>query len=111
MLIPMIMPPYWRPGDLSIAANVVPGFAWTQVDLPGDEMIATSLDYEVLKCVTIGSRLSATYMIEAITPKRTRLGEGNFVLFRIDISDEAGDEVARLRLTAFRYTPEAGNES
>lgn len=110
MLLPMVIPPYWHPGGPSMEENAIPGFAWTLVDLPGDEMIATALDFDVLKSVTVGTRLSAVYMIESITPKRTRLGEGNFVQFRVGVTDDTGDEVATLRLTAYRYTPTAASQ-
>jgi uncharacterized protein len=105
MMLTWVLPPYWSPGEPPMAPGVMPGFAWTKVDLPGSEMMATSIDLSFDRPVVEGMRLSATYAVTSVVPKTTRVGTGSFVGFRVEVCDEDAELVGTMDLTSFRYDP------
>ncbi|MGH3253974.1 MAG: FAS1-like dehydratase domain-containing protein [Streptosporangiaceae bacterium] len=99
------MPAYWSPGDPPLAEGFVPPFAWDCVDLPGTEMMSTRVGLFFERPLRAGDLLRSDYRVTKVVPKRTSVGEGNFVDFEVRLADRSGDTVATERSTVFRYTP------
>jgi N-terminal half of MaoC dehydratase len=99
------MPAYWTPGDPPLADGFSPPYAWDCVDLPGTEMMSTRVELAFCRPLRTGDLLRSDYRVVKVTPKRTRVGTGNFIDFEVQLIDQPGDLVAIERSTVFRYTP------
>ena len=107
MLLTAAMPAYWEPGQEPLRPGALPPFMWTKLDLPGSEMVTTSVDLEFLEPLRIGDRIETTYRIVRTTPKTTRVGEGVYVDFELEFRRQDGALVAVERTSIYSYTPSA----
>jgi acyl dehydratase len=105
MLLTAAMPAYWEPGDPPLEPNVLPPFKWTELHLPGTEMVTTSVDLEFLEPLRIGDRITTTYRLVRETPKRTKVGDGAYLDFELEFARQDGTVVAVERTSIYRYTP------
>ncbi|MFC0531188.1 FAS1-like dehydratase domain-containing protein [Phytohabitans kaempferiae] len=111
MLLTAAMPAYWAPGEEPLKPGTLPPFMWTKLDLPGSEMVTTSVDLEFLEPLRIGDRIETTYRIVRETPKTTRVGEGVYVDFELEFRRQDGTVVAVERTSIYSYTPSAPSPS
>lgn len=73
---------------------------------PVSGYFATDTEMEYLRPVIAGERLGKRgNRLLTCVPKQTKVGRGAFVTFESDTVDEAGDAVARTRVTLFLYNP------
>ncbi len=105
MLLTAAMPAYWEPGDHPLEPGVLPPFMWAELDLPGTEMVTSSVDLEFLEPLRIGDRITTTYRILRTTPKKTSVGDGFFIDFELEFARQDGTVVAVERTSIYRYTP------
>jgi acyl dehydratase len=113
MLSGSTLPAYWNPGDPPAGDQrmMVP-MPMEQIPTPATHWLATEVDTEFLEPVYPGDRISRTMKLVSVTPKRTRVGEGAFMVVESTYRKQTGEVVAVERLTTFRHTPasaEGGN--
>jgi acyl dehydratase len=108
MLLTAAMPAYWEPGDAPLQPGVLPPFMWSELDLPGTEMVTASVDLEFVAPLRIGDRITTTYRIVRTTPKTTKVGDGFFIDFELEFARQDGTVVAIERTSIYRYTPAGG---
>jgi uncharacterized protein len=105
------MPAYWSPGEpmlgeepmsTPIAATSVPG--------EGDTLIATGVRTEHLAPIHPGDRISAAVVLRSVTPKRTSLGPGAFLVVETTYSNQRGDAVSIETVTLLRFQQQPGTE-
>jgi N-terminal half of MaoC dehydratase len=99
------MPAYWTPGDPPLTDGFSPPYAWDCIDLPGTQMMSTRVELAFFRPLRTGDLLQSDYRVVKVSPKRTRVGTGNFIDFEVRLIDQSGDPVAIERSTVFRYTP------
>jgi hypothetical protein len=103
-------PPYWTPGE---PRQNDPGWRYMP-KIPmvfrapghGDGMMDTDCEVEFFEPIYAGDVISAVSKIVSITRKRTRVGEGAFIVVETEYTKQTGECVAIDRLTLFRYEPE-----
>lgn len=68
--------------------------------------LATNSEYEFLRPVRLGDRLSSDAVLESVSPlKKTSLGKGYFVTWVSTFTDQFGEAVGRQRFTLFKFDP------
>jgi hypothetical protein len=105
MLLTMAMSPYWSPGDPPRTETMLPPFAWGAVALPGGEMMTNSVEIEHFAPLNLGDIVHSEYKIVKVTPKRTRVGDGDFVDFEVTFRNQHGVLLAIERTSVYRYIP------
>ena len=104
MLVHWLLPAPWHPGERS-GGELTPLVLRTQVPLPGDTIINVGVDYQYLRPVRVGDRLS---MVEELTGvselKTTRLGVGHFVDTRTTYYNQHDDVVGIENNTLYRFS-------
>jgi uncharacterized OB-fold protein/acyl dehydratase len=71
-------------------------------------VVATDCEQEYLRPLVIGDRLSATSLIESISPpKKTALGEGHFFSTLLEFTDQNGQLVATMKFRILKFRPAA----
>jgi acyl dehydratase len=71
--------------------------------------LATNSEFEILRYLRPGDTVSATTVIEAISPEKvTRLGAGRFVTWLTTYTDGAGEVVGRQRFRILKFRPPGG---
>jgi uncharacterized protein len=69
-------------------------------------VVATNCEQEYRRPLVLGDRLSASSVIESISPeKHTGLGDGHFVTTRLEFVDEAGEPVATMTFRILKFRP------
>ena len=102
------MPSYWAPGAPTIAPLTLAPLAFGRVPAPGSAMLATGTSVEFHEPMYVGDRLTATWVLAAVTPKRLAIGDGVFLDFEITYRNQDGAAVAVERTSTFRYDPAPG---
>jgi len=108
------LPAVWAPGERVFTSaerdaqpdrvSVRPRFPEGAPPVTG--YFATDTETEFLRPVTAGERLGRRgHRLVACTPKETRVGRGAFVTFEMELVDEQGEAVARVRASMFLYNP------
>jgi acyl dehydratase len=106
MIAAWSLPAYWRPGDPPLGTRVVmPAFPLVQIPGPGTAVMGSNVDSEYFEPVYVGDRIACVYRLVSVTPKRTRLGEGAFLVVETTYRKQTGEVVCIDRYTHFRYTP------
>lgn len=101
------LPPTWSPGG---DPDEVSPWLYRRVPLPFDHVVALGAQVDFHAPLVVGRRLSFTERITAITPKRTRLGDGALVSVEQVFSDDQGARVGTHAFTVLRFQPdEEGN--
>lgn len=106
MLVTWAMPAYWAPGNPSPWADGEPLLAASpaaQLCGPTQEVVATEIDTEYRTTVYPGDRIASQSVLAKITPARTRLGDGEFVVIETTYTNQSGDTVGVESMTVFRY--------
>ena len=105
MLLTMAMSAYWTPGDPPRTEPMLPPFAWDAVALPGGEMMTNSVEVEYFAPLNLGDVVHSEYKVVKVTPKRTRVGEGEFIDFEVTFRNQHGVLLAVERTSVYRYIP------
>lgn len=108
MLLSMAMSAYWKPGDPPMPRNMWPPFAWDSVALPGGEMMTNNVELEYFAPLNLGDVVHSEYKITKVTPKRTKVGVGDFVDFEVTFRNQHGKLLAIERTSVYRYMPHTG---
>ena len=116
MHMTVTLPSYWEPGkprNQDLSHRFMPTLPMV-VAAPGegDGMIDTECEVEYFEPIYPGDKIKATSKITSVTRKKTKVGDGAFIVIESDYTKQTGELVATDRLTLFRYTPEgeeAGN--
>lgn len=58
----------------------------------------------------LGDVVHSEYKITAVTPKRTRVGDGEFIDFEVTFTNQHGTLLAIERTAVFRYQPNPSAE-
>ncbi len=105
MYMTFAMPAYWSPGDPPIAHPVIPPFTFGEIPAPGTEMMATDMEVEFQTPMMRGDVIESTRKLAELTRKRTKLGDGAFLVFETTYTNQRGEVVALERMTVYRYEP------
>jgi acyl dehydratase len=92
--------PNWRPADAHGANHFMRAML---VPLPVDSSVNTAIEQHYFQPLFCGDIVATSSTITAITPKRTRLGEGFFVTEEIEHRTQLGTVVAKTTNTMFRF--------
>jgi acyl dehydratase len=104
MLRTWVFPAYWVPGrPLDESGQLYPPSALTNVPAPVDRVFATESSADYLAPVHPGDRISATAVLKSVTRKRTRVGDGAFVVIETTYRNQDDVIVAVESLTTFRF--------
>ena len=99
-------PAYWSPGEprpTSETEVLMPRIPLaTDVGGTGDRIIDTGFDVQYGEPLYPGDSVSAVSRLAKVTRKRTRIGDGAFVVVETTYTKQSGAEVAVDQLTAFR---------
>jgi hypothetical protein len=103
------MPAYWepglgRPGAIPMATPI----AATSVPGQGDTLTAVEVDLEYLEPLYPGDRVSWVSVLESVVRKRTRVGDGAFMVVRTTYRNQGDVIVATERATLLRFGKEGG---
>ena len=102
------LPAYWKPGDPPLGTrNVMPPFPLVKIPAPGTAVLGTDVESEYFEPIYVGDRITCVNRLVSITHKRTRLGEGAFMVVESTYTKHTGEVVCIERFTSFRYTPDA----
>lgn len=107
------LPPMWRPGETLFTsadrdAQPPSPLRGLQAGLepPTTGFIVTDLEYEYLRPVVVGDRLSRRgARLLSCTPKETSVGRGAFIVWSTNIINQHGEVVACTQTNYFRYNP------
>lgn len=105
MLSSFSMPAYWRPGDPTLADGVLPPLPWEACNVPAAESMTNRMEFEYHEPLRPGDIVTTEYRVTGVTPKTTRVGEGNFVDFELTFLRQDGTLIAIERCSVFRYFP------
>jgi hypothetical protein len=72
---------------------------------PGRSVVATGLDIRFGVPLREHDRISSSWRLVTVEPKRTRLGDGAFLTFEATFSNQRAETVAVERTSVLRYTP------
>lgn len=104
-----VTPAYWRPGDPPVGTrDLFPPIPVAKVPGPGDRMLTTGTRSWYLKPIYPGDRITGTAVLESVTRKKLRIGDGAFMVIGTTYSNQDGEAVARDELTVFRLDDEVG---
>jgi 3-methylfumaryl-CoA hydratase len=103
-------PAYWEPGDdrqNDLSWRYMPKIPMVfKAPGHGDGMMDTDCEIEFHEPIYPGDRISAVSSVKSITRKRTRVGDGAFIVVETRYTKQTGELVAIDRLTMYRYEPE-----
>ncbi len=72
--------------------------------------LATNSEFEIIRPLHLGDRVSATTVVESISEeKQTRLGPGRFLTWVTTYVDDAGEVVGIQRFRILKFKPERGS--
>lgn len=111
MLLTMAMGAYWKPGDPTIKPGMWPPFAWSDLALPGGDMVTSDVELEFFEPLQLGDVIHSEYRIVRITPKTTKVGSGEFIELEIDFANQHGKRIAIERCTVYRYMPNSHGDA
>jgi acyl dehydratase len=98
------MPAYWTPGHPPLGtepmSTPIPA---TQVPGEGDTLIAAGLRMQYCAPVHVGDRISGEAVLRSVSPKKTRLGPGAFLVVETTYTNQRGDVVAIETVTLLRF--------
>ena len=99
-------PPYWHPGD----PPPPPGEPMSKstplartIPLPGSRSLLVGLDVEYGEPLYPGDRIRATFKLEGVEEKTTRVGVGAFLTTETTARKQSGEIAWVERRTTFRY--------
>jgi acyl dehydratase len=104
------MPPYWSPGEPSPwrpGLREKEGGARFEITGPYPRGVNVASAWTYVTPTYPGDHLRAGWRLREVTPKRTKLGEGAFLVFETTFSNGRGDIVAVHENTSFRYVEAA----
>ena len=105
MLEAWLMPLEWSPSSATPQPRLP-----ACIPLPGRSMINGGNDTTFHRPVHVGDLLSVEEELLSVSDlKQTRLGDGHFVETLSVFRNQAGDVVAEVRNTLFRFTPREGS--
>lgn len=101
------LPAYWKPGDPPLGTRqVMPPFPLVTIPAPGTAVVGTNVESEYFEPVYVGDRITCVNRLVSITHKRTRLGNGAFMVVESTYSKQTGEVVCIERFTTYRYSPD-----
>ena len=115
-LASLSIPVLWQPGETlfdSAARDAQPlrspvARATTPMEPPTEAFFAADYEADYLRPAVVGDQLRRRgNRLIACTPKETSVGRGAFQTWEHTIYNQRDEEVARVRITIFRYNPKA----
>ena len=101
------MPPYWRPGEPVFfcppGLKEKSGGVHVKVPTPYSHAVNAKAFWEFFDPIYPGDRFKAVGKLVAVTPKRTRLGDGAFLTREVSIWKTTGELVAKRTSSNFCY--------
>lgn len=116
MLLTWATEPYWSPGDPAPKPGdpcMTAPFAATSVPAPCHAITAIRCETEYLEPVYPGDRITSNVKLASVVRKRTRIGDGAFMVLETTYTKQSGEVVGLEHMTVFRYEPDgqSGDES
>lgn len=100
------LPAYWKAGDPPLGKRVVmPPFPLVKIPAPGTAVLGTNVESEYFEPIYVGDRITCVNRLVEITRKRTRVGDGAFMVVESTYTKQTGEVVCIERFTTFRYNP------
>jgi len=99
------LPPYRGVGE-RLAPGVLPPFPYHEVPLPGSRRMGVSVQVSAGDApMRIGDRITSSWSVAAVHPRRTRLGDGVFIDYETRFRNQRGGLVAVERATLLGFDP------
>jgi acyl dehydratase len=102
------MPAYWTPGQPPSFGEGLPekpGGVRVEVPTPFAKAVNAASEWEYFEPLYPGDRLHGQWKLVDIKPRQTKLGNGVFLTFDMEMFKATGERVALNRNTLFRYDP------